>query len=219
MARGFLYLVAVMDWVSRYVLAWRLSNLLDASFCNETLEEAFSHGRPRSSIPTRAASLPTTTLPACCAPMGLPSAWTAAATPPFWKSMRELIKGIAESAERLGYDVHKNDWRKRLREESSGYPCTLTHEAKVVALLPKAARARIRALELIDSFTDLRPRLEEVVSAADEWFTKLQVILAKKQTLCGAATASHPTCRRGGRMMKQRTASTDLEALDRKIEE
>jgi putative transposase len=46
MARGFLYLIAVMDWVSRYVLAWRLSNLLDASFCIETLEEALSHGRP-----------------------------------------------------------------------------------------------------------------------------------------------------------------------------
>ena len=46
MARGFLYLVAVMDWVSRYVLAWRLSNLLDASFCVEALEDALSQGRP-----------------------------------------------------------------------------------------------------------------------------------------------------------------------------
>jgi len=46
MARGFLYLVAVMDWASRYVLAWRLSNLLDASFCIEALEEALSRGRP-----------------------------------------------------------------------------------------------------------------------------------------------------------------------------
>jgi putative transposase len=44
--RGFLYLVAVMDWVSRYVLAWRLSNLLDASFCIEALEDALSQGRP-----------------------------------------------------------------------------------------------------------------------------------------------------------------------------
>ena len=40
MARGFLYLVAVMDWVSRYLLAWRLSNLLDTSFCVEAVEEA-----------------------------------------------------------------------------------------------------------------------------------------------------------------------------------
>jgi len=46
MARGFVYLVAVMDWVSRYVLAWRLSNLLDASFCVEALEEALGFGRP-----------------------------------------------------------------------------------------------------------------------------------------------------------------------------
>ncbi len=46
MARGFLYLVAVMDWVSRYVLAWRLSNLLDADFCIEALEEALRQGRP-----------------------------------------------------------------------------------------------------------------------------------------------------------------------------
>src|SRR5271170_2947057 len=46
MARGFLYLVALMDWVSRYVLAWRLSNMLDASFCIEALEEALRQGRP-----------------------------------------------------------------------------------------------------------------------------------------------------------------------------
>ena len=46
MARGFLYLVAVMDWVSRYVLAWRLSNLLEADFCIEALEEALRQGPP-----------------------------------------------------------------------------------------------------------------------------------------------------------------------------
>ncbi len=40
MARGFCYLMAIMDWASRKVLAWRLSNTLDASFCTEALEEA-----------------------------------------------------------------------------------------------------------------------------------------------------------------------------------
>jgi len=40
MARGFCYLVAIMDWASRRVLSWRLSNTLDASFCIEALEEA-----------------------------------------------------------------------------------------------------------------------------------------------------------------------------------
>jgi len=40
MARGFCYLVAIMDWASRKVLSWRLSNTLDVSFCIEALEEA-----------------------------------------------------------------------------------------------------------------------------------------------------------------------------------
>lgn len=40
MARGFCYLVAIMDWASRKVLSWRLSNTLDSSFCTEALEEA-----------------------------------------------------------------------------------------------------------------------------------------------------------------------------------
>ena len=46
MAKGFLYLVAIMDWYTRYVVAWRLSNTLDADFCVEALEEALSKGTP-----------------------------------------------------------------------------------------------------------------------------------------------------------------------------
>ena len=47
LARGFGYLVAIMDWHSRRVLSWRLSNTLDASFCVEALQEALSRfGRP-----------------------------------------------------------------------------------------------------------------------------------------------------------------------------
>ena len=47
MRRGFLYLVAIMDWASRKVLAWRLSNSLDAEFCVAALEEALvRYGRP-----------------------------------------------------------------------------------------------------------------------------------------------------------------------------
>ena len=42
MARGFLYLVVIMDWVSRALLAWRLSNTLGADFCVEALEEALA---------------------------------------------------------------------------------------------------------------------------------------------------------------------------------
>ena len=47
MAKGFLYLVAIMDWSSRYVLSWRVSNTMDADFCVEALEEALArYGRP-----------------------------------------------------------------------------------------------------------------------------------------------------------------------------
>ena len=43
---GFMYLAAVIDWFSRYVIAWRLSNTLDGSFCLELLDEALARGRP-----------------------------------------------------------------------------------------------------------------------------------------------------------------------------
>jgi len=46
MVRGFLYLVAILDWASRYVLSWRLSNTLDADFCVDALELALRAGRP-----------------------------------------------------------------------------------------------------------------------------------------------------------------------------
>jgi putative transposase len=47
LARGFAYLVAVIDWYSRKVLSWRISNSMDASFCVDCLEDALRHnGRP-----------------------------------------------------------------------------------------------------------------------------------------------------------------------------
>jgi len=47
MARGFVYLCAVMDWFARRILAWRLSNTMEAAFCVEVLEDALAkHGRP-----------------------------------------------------------------------------------------------------------------------------------------------------------------------------
>ena len=46
MSRGFLYLVAIIDVYSRYVLSWRLSNTLDACFCVDALQEALKKGKP-----------------------------------------------------------------------------------------------------------------------------------------------------------------------------
>jgi putative transposase len=46
MPEGWMYLTVVMDWFSRYVLSWRLSNTLDGAFCLEALDEALAGGRP-----------------------------------------------------------------------------------------------------------------------------------------------------------------------------
>ncbi len=46
LACGFMYLAATIDWFSRYVVAWRLSNTLDGSFCLDMLDEALRRGRP-----------------------------------------------------------------------------------------------------------------------------------------------------------------------------
>jgi putative transposase len=43
---GFLYLVAILDWFSRYVISWRLSNTLEVGFCIEALDEALERGQP-----------------------------------------------------------------------------------------------------------------------------------------------------------------------------
>jgi putative transposase len=46
MRKGFLYLVAVMDWHSRYVISWRLSNSMDTTFCTDALDDALAQGKP-----------------------------------------------------------------------------------------------------------------------------------------------------------------------------
>lgn len=46
MAKGFLYLVAVIDWFSRYVISWRISNSMESIFCVEALQEAMRKGKP-----------------------------------------------------------------------------------------------------------------------------------------------------------------------------
>ena len=46
MTQGFMYLVAILDWFSRYVVTWQLSNTLEGRFCLEALEVALQHGQP-----------------------------------------------------------------------------------------------------------------------------------------------------------------------------
>jgi len=46
MSQGFMYLVAILDWFSRYVLSWQLSNTLDNNFCLRALERSLEHKKP-----------------------------------------------------------------------------------------------------------------------------------------------------------------------------
>ncbi len=77
--RGFLYLVAVMDWYSRYVLAWRLSNTLEAAFCVEALWAPSTRASPWYLTPTKAPSSPARSLPGVSSATACSSAWTVAA--------------------------------------------------------------------------------------------------------------------------------------------
>ena len=78
MRRGFHYLIAIMDWSTRKVLSWRVSNTMDVEFCIEALEEAW-HGLAvqRSSTPTREASSPHRASPVCWRKRVYASRWTA----------------------------------------------------------------------------------------------------------------------------------------------
>ena len=96
MARGFVYLVAVMDWYSRRVLSWRVSNTLDASFCVDTLEETIeNHGIREILTQTMAASLPARISPVFSSAKVFVSAWMAKSrwldtvfVEPQWRSVK-----------------------------------------------------------------------------------------------------------------------------------
>jgi transposase InsO family protein len=78
--RGFLYLVAIMDWASRAVLGGRLSNTMDVSFCLEALEERSpASALRRSSTPTRVASSPARPSLLCWRQLAFASRWTVGA--------------------------------------------------------------------------------------------------------------------------------------------
>ena len=59
MARGFIFVAALLDWFTRRALSWRVSITLEADFCIEAIEEAPArHGKPEISTPVKADNLP-----------------------------------------------------------------------------------------------------------------------------------------------------------------
>lgn len=82
LARGFAYLVAVIDWYSRKVLSWRLSNSMDASFCVDCLEDALrEHGRPAVFNSDQGSQFTSAAFTDVLKREGVESAWTGAAGP------------------------------------------------------------------------------------------------------------------------------------------
>ena len=80
MARGFMYLVAVMDWHSRKILSWRLSNTLDSDFCIQALQERFErYGSPEIFNTDQGAQFTSNGFTRYSKTTESPSAWTAAA--------------------------------------------------------------------------------------------------------------------------------------------
>lgn len=78
-ARGFLYLVPIIDWASRAVLAWRLSKTIDVSFCVAALEEALAkYGTPEIFKTDQGSSSPVRPSPARWRVQGSRSPWMAA---------------------------------------------------------------------------------------------------------------------------------------------
>ncbi len=78
MAKGFMYLVAIMDWATRRVLSWRVSNTMDSEFCVEALEEALQrYGTPEIFNTDRVRNSPPRSSRVCLKTMRLRSAWTA----------------------------------------------------------------------------------------------------------------------------------------------
>ena len=76
--KGYLYLVAVMDWASRYVLSWRLSNSLDSEFCVEALDRALCQGVPTILNTDQGRSSRARCSPSGCRRPGRGARWTVA---------------------------------------------------------------------------------------------------------------------------------------------
>ena len=80
MARGFVYLTAVIDWFTRRVLAWRVSICMDVDFCLDAVDEALArYGRPEIFNTDQGSQFTSTAFTGCCWRMRSGSAWMAAA--------------------------------------------------------------------------------------------------------------------------------------------
>ena len=130
MAKGFLYLVAIMDWHSRHVLAWKLSNTMDTSFCVAALEEALGKGRPEIFNTDQGVSSPVRPLPRRCRSRGSRSAWMVRVgtwTTSSWSGSEHQVRGgVSESYQtvaeaRTGINAYLEFYNRQRPHQALGY--------------------------------------------------------------------------------------------------
>ena len=129
MRQGFLYLVAIIDWATRRVLSWQLSNTLTAGFCVEALSEALARFGKPDIFKIKGRNSPVMSSPRCCGIMGSRSAWTDAGA---------ALNTIADAwvRNRGGYcPVDREQARRRCclrsREASTGFCRTVRELATI----------------------------------------------------------------------------------------
>ena len=132
MAKGFLYLVAIMDWHSRHVLAWKLSNTMDTSFCVAALEEALGKGRPEIFNTDQGSQFTSEAFTRRCRSRGSRSAWmvrvgtwTTSSWSGLWRSIKyeevylKAYQTVAEA--RTGINAYLEFYNRQRPHQALGY--------------------------------------------------------------------------------------------------
>jgi putative transposase len=131
--RGFLYLVAIIDWASRAVLAWRLSNTMDVSFCLAALEEALAKfGRPEIFNTDQGSQFTSAAFAAALAAQGIAISMDGRGRwmdnvfiERLWRSLKHedvYLKGYADGLEaRLGISSWMEFYNERRLHQALGY--------------------------------------------------------------------------------------------------
>ncbi len=140
MRQGFMYLAAVIDWYSRYVITWRLSNTLDGWFCVEMLEEALRGGKPEIFNTDQGVQFTASAFTGCLERAGVSVSMDGRGraldnvfVERLWRSVKyediyirgyetvlELTEGLGRYFAFYNHDASTNRWAIRLRRQSTG---------------------------------------------------------------------------------------------------
>jgi putative transposase len=162
--RGFLYLVAIIDWASRAVLGWRLSNTPDTSFCLAALEDAFARfGKPEIFNTDQGSQFTSAAFTGALAANGIAISMDGRGRwmdnvfiERLWRSLKHedvYLKGYADGLEaRLGIAAWMEFYNERRLHQALGYRPPLA--------LWREGMASARAVDMMDNAVALTPCLQ-----------------------------------------------------------